>query len=162
MPAAVTGTDAERSRCRDSNGRFSSKNQYAANRGFRRSIQRLAGAKGVSDPVAADLARDALRLMGASLAELPDGESPNVRAMVALWARHMALAGHFASRALEVGIETKEGADLDARATRHGERAERLLATVLAASKSLATSKVKRSASTLTLAERLGVKEDDP
>lgn len=139
------GTVAERPADRDATGRVGVGNKLALGRGWKRAIKRLAGAGDLADPVAATITADALRIMSATLAEMPH-DGANVRALVANLARHEALAAYFARRAFELGLETTEGEAADQRATTHDQRAERLRVTAFDIAARLAKRKPAMSA----------------
>lgn len=127
----VPPTDADPRRCRTANGQFTSGNQAAVGRGAKAAIRKLLG-KGVTltNAEAISVARDAARLFGDTLRELPN-DGPTVRQLVALFARHSALAAYWSAKASAAGLGTAEGIEAQEREAKHGQRVERLSVTML-------------------------------
>lgn len=122
---------------RDAGGRFASGNRIAHGSRWRATIRRLLG-RGATSEQAESVARQAYRLYCALLRELPS-DGPSVRMLAALQARHAALAAFFTDRAAEVGLDTPEGMAALERASKDGQRAERLAVTALDVSTKLAS-----------------------
>lgn len=137
----VTRTERERTGQRDARGRFAPGNSTATGRGWKAAMAKLLG-RSVDDPTASVVARDAWRLYLASLSELPD-DGPTVRGLVAMKARHEALAGFWFAQAAAAGLGTPEGIAAGEQATKHGQRAERLAVTALDVASKLATARRK-------------------
>ena len=76
-------------------------------------------------------------MFAATIAELPN-DGPTVRQLVALYARHVALAAFWTGRANAAGAGTEEGVVAADRSIKHDLRAERLASSYLTAAKSLA------------------------
>jgi len=141
--ASVPQTVHEPSRGRDAQGRFTSANAAAIGRGAKAAVRRLLGRGAeLSDPQARAVALDAERLFGATLRELPS-DGPTVRQLVALYARHAALAAFWSAQASTVGLGSPEGIDAQEQATKHGTRAERLAVTMLDVATRIASAKPK-------------------
>lgn len=137
-PGAVARTEAERTRQRDASGRFACGNALAIGRGAKAGTRRMLGRSvGVTDADVLQVTRDAERLYNATLRELPH-DGVIVRQIVALLARHTALAAYWSARASAAGLGTDEGVKAAAESTRHGQRAERLSITALDVAKDLA------------------------
>jgi hypothetical protein len=118
-------------------GRFAAGNRVGLGAREKNAVRRLLGRE-VGDEAALAVARDAARLFSALLRDMPS-DAANVRQLVALQARHTALASFFGARAAELGIESEQGMAADERAMRHGQRAERLAVTSLDIATKLAT-----------------------
>ncbi len=136
---AVPAPVGEPSASRDAAGRFAPGNVVGRGKGWKRAIARLLG-RDVSDPVAVAVAHDAWTIFAACIRELPH-DGPIVRGLVAQKARHDALAGFWAARAVEVGLTTDEGITAQTQATLHGQRAERLTVTALDVATKLAATR---------------------
>lgn len=124
----LSGTVREPSANRDDRGRAAAGNDLASGRGWKRATKRLMGPVDVEDPELALVVQDARRLFSELIRELPS-DGPSVRGLVALRARHQALAAFYGVKAMEAGLLTEEGMKFDERATQHGFRAERLAVT---------------------------------
>ena len=124
---------------RAAGGRFAPGNNISTGNRWKAAVRKLLG-RGAPDSDVDALARESWRIYLAVLRELP-ATGATVRTLAALQARHTVLAGHFTNRAADVGLETKEGAALDARAMAHGQRAERLAVTCSDLSSRLAKAK---------------------
>jgi len=124
---------------RDDAGRFAPGNRVSMGARWKNSVKRLLG-RGASAEVASDVARQAWGLYLAVMREMPS-DGPTVRMLAALQARHAALAAYFTDRAGELGLDTAEGAAALERATKDGQRAERLAVTALDVATKLADSK---------------------
>src|SRR5213075_623795 len=92
---------------RSDGGRFARGNRISVGAGWKRAVAKFLGRE-VSDPAVAQVARDAVRLNNAALAELPN-DGANVRMLVALQARHAAMAAYFTDQAVTLGLMTEEG-----------------------------------------------------
>jgi hypothetical protein len=114
---------------RDAGGRFAPGNRVSIGNRWKASIKRLLG-RSASPEQADDVSRQAWRLYLALMRELPS-TGANVRMLAAMQARHAALAAHFTDRAGELGLETTEGKAALDRASKDGQRAERLAVTAL-------------------------------
>ena len=102
-------------------------------------MHRLLGA-GATNAQAEAVARQAFRLYCSLLRELPS-DGPSVRSLAALQSRHAALAAFETDRAATLGLDTPDGIAALERASRHGQRVERLAVTTLDVSTRLAASK---------------------
>lgn len=145
-------------------GLFAAGNPHGKHARERHALKKLLGPR-VGDEIAMMVARDARKLFAACLRELPHSGA-NVRAIVAMQARHSALAAYYTARAAELGLDTPEGAEADDRAMKHGQRAERLAVTALDISTRLAGAKRAPTAleilSTVDVSKHpLLVKDDD-
>jgi len=131
LQAVPTVSDAERQRAgsRDAHGRFAPGNVIGRGRGWKRAIARVLG-RHIEDPVAIAVAADAWKDYCATLRQLPS-DGPMVRGLVALKARHLALAAYFHGLGAERGLSTEEGMAALEMASKHGQRAERLAVTAL-------------------------------
>lgn len=118
-----------RSDGRTAGGRFAGGNRLSVDARQKSTIKRMLGS-GAGDEVALAVARDALRLFGGFMRDMPS-DGFQVRELVALEARHAAVAGFWAARAAELGLDTPEGKEADDRAMKHGQRVERLAVTAL-------------------------------
>lgn len=137
-PLTDTATAEQPPRQRDASGRFASGNAVGIGRGAKAAVRRLLGrGTAIDDPEALAVARDADTLYCATLRELPSDGS-TVRQLVALFARHTALAAYWSAKASTVGLGSDEGVAAADHATKHGTRAERLSVTMLDVSRTLA------------------------
>lgn len=124
----VVTTVREPTEGRTVGGRFGPGNRIALGAKWKSSIKRLLGRSG--EDAAEAVGRDAWKIYLATLRSMPTDAAP-VRSLVALHARHVAVAGYFTNKAAEVGLETEKGlAFLDV-ASHHGQRAERTAVTAL-------------------------------
>lgn len=121
---------------RGAGGRFAAGNSVGIGAREKNAIKRLLGPTASSNAVI----RDARKLFAACLRDMPS-DGANVRQLVALQARHGALAAYYAARAAELGLDTVDGAIADDRAMKHGQRAERLAVTSLDIATKLAAAK---------------------
>lgn len=136
---------------RTQGGHFAGGNRIGIGARWKNSIKKLLG-KAADDSIAQAVGSDAWRVYLATLRAMPSDEAP-VRSLVALHARHVAVAGFFTHRAAEAGLDTKEGlAFLDV-ASHHGQRAERTAVTALDVATKLAA---KVRPAPLSLVEALG------
>lgn len=122
-------TDRAPDGSRSAGGRFAAGNTIARGRGWKRALVKMLG-RNVDDPIASAVAADAWRLYCATVRELPN-DGPTVRGLVALQARHQALAAFWAAQTVAEGLATPEGIAAADQATKHGQRAERLVVTAL-------------------------------
>lgn len=120
-------------------GHFAVGNRLGVGQRWKASVKKLLG-KGVDDAVANAIGRDAWRVYLATLRSMPCDDAP-VRSLVALHARHIAIAGYFTERAAKVGLDTKEGLAFLEVASHHSQRAERTVVTALDVATKLATAK---------------------
>jgi hypothetical protein len=131
---------------RGAGGLFAAKNRIGINAREKNAVSRLLG-RGVGDETSLAVARDAARLFAGVMREMPH-DNASVRQMVALQARHTALASFFTALAAARGLDTPEGLAADERAIKHGQRAERLAVTALdLANKYAATSRADSDSS---------------
>lgn len=154
------GTERVRSQGRDAAGRAAAGNRLAEGRRWKQTIKRIAGA-GVGVGEVAIIAEDARRLFAALLLDLPtDGAS--VRQLVALQARHAALAAYWTARAEELGPSSEQGLAAEEQATKHGVRVERLavtsldVATKMVSARARPVSKADAHTATVTSIRALG------
>lgn len=119
---------------RTAHGHFAAGNKQSGEAlGWARA-QRKVLAVHVGDAAAKICARDAWSMYCALLREMPV-KSAAVKSTLGLHSRHMALAAYYSTEASRAGLLTDRGIKLMAEATKHGERAERLLVTSFAAAK---------------------------
>jgi hypothetical protein len=136
--ALAEGTVAERHRNHDEGGRFAARNQAAANRAWRRSLKKLiARDEPISDDIVRTVLEDAWRIFTATLRELPN-DGPTVRGLALRKARHEALEGFWTAKAAALGLTSPEALACEDRATKHGQRAERVAVTMLDVASALA------------------------
>lgn len=126
---AVVQADEKPAAGRDAQGRFAAGNPIGQGARWKATIRRIIG-RGATSEQADSVARQAFRLYCALLRELPS-DGPSVRTLAALQARHAALAAFETDRAAELGFETEAGQAALERATKHGQRAERLAVTTI-------------------------------
>ena len=125
---------------RSSNGRFAPGTpSLGRGKGAKKALAQMMGS-GASDPVAKLVAAAATATYAAHIAELPS-QGSIVSSLVALAARHEALAGFFHAEAARLGMGSKEGLAALENASKQGQRAERLLVTALDIAKALAAAK---------------------
>jgi hypothetical protein len=144
--AAVPDADGERCGQRDEHGRFATGNIVGRGRGWKRAIAKMLG-RTVEDPIAQAVADDAWRLFTATVRELPS-DGPTVRGLAASRARHAALEAFWSTQAVGLGLTTVEGIAADERATKHGQRAERLAVTMLDVSTRMAKTRPTKAGDT--------------
>jgi hypothetical protein len=142
-----------------SGGRFGDGNRFGEGQRWKSSIKRLLG-RGATDSNTELLYRESLRLYMAVLRDMPH-DGPAVRALAALQARHAAMAAHWTTRAVELGPETDEGLAAEDRASKHGQRVERLTVTMLDVARSLAQARA-RDAAPIPLGAALVVTRSSP
>jgi hypothetical protein len=110
-------------------GRFGPGNKIANGARWKQAIKRLLGR--VADGQEAEaVGRDSWKIFLATLRAMPSDAAP-VRSLVALHARHVAVASFFTNKAAAVGLDTKEGLAFLEVASHHGQRAERTAVTAL-------------------------------
>lgn len=126
---AVADTAGNPTEGRAPGGRFAPGNRLAEGQRWKASIRKMLG-RGATNAEAESLARETFRLYLAVLRRMPS-DGPSVRMLVALQARHAALAARWANRAAELGLDSEEAVQADERAIKHGQRAERLAVTAL-------------------------------
>lgn len=134
----LPAVDAERNprQGRTEAGHFAPGNRLGVGARWKASIKKLLG-KAADDAITVAIGRDAWRVYLATLRAMPSDGAP-VRSLVALHARHVAVAGFFTNRAAEVGLDTKEGLAFLEVASHHGQRAERTAVTALDVASKLA------------------------
>ena len=110
-------------------GHFAAGNRLGVGARWKASIKKLLG-KTADDAIADAVGRDAWRVYLATLRAMPNDEAP-VRSLVALHARHVAVAAFFTDRAAHVGLDSREGLAFLEVASHHGQRAERTAVTAL-------------------------------
>ena len=114
---------------RTNGGHFAAGNRIGVGARWKASVKKLLGRS--ADSEAAELVgRDAWRMYLATLRALPCDDAP-VRSLVALHARHVAVASFFTNLAAEAGMETERGLKLLEVASHHGQRAERTAVTAI-------------------------------
>ena len=114
---------------RTNGGHFAAGNRIGVGARWKASVKKLLGRS--ADSEAAELVgRDAWRMYLATLRALPCDDAP-VRSLVALHARHVAVASYFTNLAAETGMETERGLKLLEVASHHGQRAERTAVTAI-------------------------------
>lgn len=129
---------------RTAGGHFAAGNRVGLGARWKASVKKLLG-RSATEGTALIVQRDAWRVYLATLRALPSDAAP-VRSLVALHARHVAVAGYFTDLGAEKGLDTPEGlACLDI-ASKHGQRAERLAVTALDIATKLAVSDRGKSA----------------
>lgn len=132
---------------RTQGGHFAAGNRIGVGARWKASVKKLLG-RTADDTITAAVGADAWRVYLATLRSMPSDAAP-VRSLVALHARHVAVAGYFTNRAAEVGLDTKEGLAFLEVASHHGQRAERTAVTALDVSTKLAASQTKAPADPL-------------
>jgi hypothetical protein len=128
---------------KDRLGRFTRGNKAGGAKGFTASIGKMLGGKGVADAAMQQVGRDAWRMNGSILRELPS-TGAIVRANVALLSMHSAVAGYFNALALAKGLDTPEGMKAIEAGRVHGQRVSQLSVVVLDLSACLAAEKQPR------------------
>lgn len=128
---------------RDDAGRFAPGNRVSMGARWKNSVKRLLG-RGASEETASGVARQAWGLYLAVMRDMPS-DGTTVRMLAALQARHAALAAYFTDRAGELGLDTPAGTAALERATKDGQRAERLAVTALDVATKLAEAKPRSS-----------------
>jgi hypothetical protein len=114
---------------RAAGGRFAPGNRISEGARWKASVKRLLGRSGDTDATEM-VGRDAWKIYLATLRALPNDAAP-VRSLVALHARHVAVAGYFTNKAAEVGLDTDRGLAFLEIASHHGQRAERTAVTAI-------------------------------
>lgn len=132
---------------RGDGGRFAAGNRIAIGAKWKASVKKLLGRTG-DDSATEVVGRDSWKIYLATLRAMPSDAAP-VRSLVALHARHVAVAGYFTNRAAEVGLDTKEGLAFLEIASHHGQRAERTAVTALDVATKLAASQARAHADPL-------------
>ncbi len=107
-------------------------------------VQKILGAR-TGTAIATAVTRDASRIYTATLAEMPH-DGAVVRQLVALAARHMAIAAYYAAKGEEAGLDTDKGVKW--LQTSSSQRAERTLVTAYDLATRLALSVHRRGVST--------------
>jgi hypothetical protein len=111
------------------NGRFTPGNGAARGRLAKQAIARALGIRSGDENVAV-VAKDAMRVMAVVMRDMPS-DAPTVVNLVALLARHSAVAAFFNVQADKHGLDSKDGKEALEAAMQHGQRAERLTVTAL-------------------------------
>lgn len=139
----LEAADADRDPCRgrDEHGRFASGNEAGTGRGWKAIVAKHLGRELQGE--AGPLAREALQLFRAELAQMPH-DGPQVRQLVAARARSAVLAARYAMRAAELGLDTDVGQKAIELSMRLDARAERLAVTALDIASKLAKAEGKR------------------
>lgn len=132
----VPQPEAPRTATRGPDGRFAPGNRTGRGKGAKRQLARLMGTDS-ADPITALVASSAAATYRAHIQELPN-QGSMVSSLVSLASRHEALSAYFHSVAAKAGLGTTEGVAALTEASKHGQRAERLLVTALDVSKALA------------------------
>lgn len=138
----LVGAEGEPNRNRAEGGRFAPGNDVGRGRGWKRAVAKMIGRE-VADPIAAAVAEDAWRLFSAAIREMPS-DGATVRGLIAMKARHDALAGFWTAQAVDLGLATAKGIEAQELATKHGVRAERLAVTALDIATKLAAAERRR------------------
>jgi hypothetical protein len=110
-------------------GHFAAGNRLGVGARWKASIKKLLG-KAADETIAKAVGADATRVYLAVLRSMPSDAAP-VRSLVALHARHIAVAAYFTDRAAAVGLDTEQGLAFLQVASNHGQRAERTAVTAL-------------------------------
>lgn len=126
---------------RDEAGRFVPGNGVSKGARWKASLKKLLG-PGSNEPEALIVHADAKQVCVATMRSMPC-DLPAVRSLVALHARHVAVAGFFTVKASAVGLETEKGLAFLQVASDHGQRAERLIVTALDVASKLAKANAK-------------------
>ena len=121
---------------RAAGGRFAPGNKISQGQRWKAAVKRLLG-RSADEGTSELVGRDAWKIYLATLRSMPSDAAP-VRSLVALHARHIAVASFFTNRAAEVGLDTKEGMAFLEIASHHGQRAERTSVTALDIASTLA------------------------
>jgi|SRR6478736_4070109 len=122
-------TDSE-ALTRTPDGKFGKDNTAAKNRASKESIKKLLGKRLSTDPVVKQLTADAHKLFAATLRTMPCDAAP-VRAFVAIYARNLAVAGFFQTKAADAGLDTPQGLKFLEVAQKCEHRAEHVLTSAL-------------------------------
>lgn len=125
----AVGTVEDRQPNHGRNGQFTTGNDAAADRRAKQAIAKILGLRS-SDTVVAVVGKDAARVMGVVLRDMPT-DAPTVRNLVAMLARHSAIGAYANVRADELGLDTIDGRAWLELGLRHFARAERLTVTAL-------------------------------
>lgn len=156
------GTDGERRRNHDARGRFAPRNDASGNRAFRRALKKLIAADSLTDDaVVRTVLEDAWRIFTATLRELPN-DGPTVRGLALRKARHEALEGFWTTRAAALGLTSPDALAAEDRATKHGQRAERVAVTMLDVATALSKATSTRGAQTREPPPGWVFEEDEP
>lgn len=122
-------------------GHFAAGNRLGVGARWKASIKKLLG-RDADDIITQTIGGDAWRVYLATLRAMPNDEAP-VRSMVAIHARHVAVAAYFTNRAASVGLDTDAGLRFLEVASHHGARAERTAVTALDLATKLAAKQPK-------------------
>jgi hypothetical protein len=117
----------DRSAGRDALGRFSGGNRESVGQGLKATLKKLLGPL-ADAPEARAIRRDAWRVFTGTMRAMASDAAP-VRAIVSLYAGHVALAGYFRAKATAVGLDTDKGLRFLEVADRQSTRAERTIVT---------------------------------
>lgn len=145
----LAAVEAERNPRQDRTeaGHFAPGNRLGVGARWKASIKKLLG-RTADDAITIAIGRDAWRVYLATLRAMPCDAAP-VRSLVALHARHVAVASYFTNKAAELGLESDKGLAFLEVASHHGQRAERTAVTALDVSTKLAAAAPKRKADLL-------------
>ncbi len=120
---------------RTDGGRFAKGNGHSRENRARHHVRRLLGPT-ATDTAIAEIQSASMSLYRALIRSMPS-QSTQVRTLVALQARHVALAAYWGEYAVKVGLDTESGIAALERASKDGQRAERLAVTALDIAKRL-------------------------
>lgn len=120
-------TDAKPTDGRDAHGHFAAGNRSAVDARFTATIKKGLGSK-AAEGDSKIVGRDARRVFAHTMRAMPS-DAPPVRALVAIYSRHVALHGFFTCAAETAGLTTVAGLKLLEVADRQSQRAERVLVT---------------------------------
>jgi hypothetical protein len=133
----VVQTARDPSEGRAAGGRFAPGNRLAFGAKWKATVKKLLG-RAVDNATAEVVGRDAWKIYLATLRSMPSDDAP-VRSLVAIHARHVAVASYFTNLAAEAGLESERGLGLLEVASHHGARAERTIVTAVDVATKLAS-----------------------
>lgn len=137
-------SDAKPTDQRGPGGRFAPGNRASVGAGLTAMLKKLLGPKS-NEPIAKAVRRDAWRVFAGTMKSMPSDAAP-VRAMVSLYAGHLALASFYREKAAGLGLDTPAGMDMLVVADRQSQRAERVLVTAMDTARICATQDAEKLA----------------
>ncbi len=135
---SVPQMEPPRTAARGPDGRFLPGHRTGRGKGAKRQLARLMGTDS-DDPITALVASAAATAYRAHMQELPN-QGSIVSSLVSLASRHEALSAFYQAEGAKHGYASETGTAALQEASKHGQRAERLLVTALDISKALAAS----------------------
>ncbi len=130
-------------------GRFAPGNEHSRDNRARHHVRRLLG-PAANDATIAGIQSASLSLYSSLMRSMPC-QAVQVRSLVALQARHTALCAYWTEYAVKVGLDSESGIAALERASRDGQRAERLAVTSLDVASKLAKTAPKRGKSIIDI-----------